>query len=96
MSDFLKVVESLKLKVKKVVKIQQHLIDENKFLKLEISKKNKEILRLESVSKELLEECESLKLANSMLGSDEHKRETKLKINFLIREIDSCINQLSN
>ncbi|MBF30207.1 MAG: hypothetical protein CL529_03380, partial [Aequorivita sp.] len=37
----------------------------------------------------------SLKMANSMLGSDQHKRETKLKINALIREIDHCVNQLS-
>ncbi len=38
---------------------------------------------------------DSLKLANSLLGSEEHKRETKLKINSLIREIDHCISQLS-
>ncbi len=38
---------------------------------------------------------EALKMANSMLGSDENKRETKLKINALIREIDHCIAQLS-
>ena len=38
---------------------------------------------------------QTLKIANSMLGSDENKRETKLKINALIREIDHCIGQLS-
>ncbi len=38
---------------------------------------------------------ETLKIANSMLGSDENKRETKLKINTLIRDIDHCIAQLS-
>ena len=41
------------------------------------------------------EKCDSLKLANSMLGSEEYKRDTKLKINALIREIDQCITQLS-
>jgi hypothetical protein len=30
-----------------------------------------------------------------MLGSNKHKRETKLKINELVREIDKCITQLS-
>jgi phage shock protein A len=39
--------------------------------------------------------CETLKAANALLGSDENKRETKLKINSLIREIDSCIAQLA-
>ena len=39
---------------------------------------------------------ETLKLANSLLGSEENKRETKLKINSLIREIDYCIAQLAD
>jgi len=39
---------------------------------------------------------EALKIANSMLGSDESKRETKLKINALIRDIDHCIAQLAD
>lgn len=37
----------------------------------------------------------TLKSANGLLGSDEHKIETKHKINALIREIDLCIAQLS-
>jgi hypothetical protein len=36
------------------------------------------------------------KLANSLLGSAENKRDTKIKINSLIREIDNCIKQLSD
>ncbi len=38
----------------------------------------------------------SLRLANSLLGSEENKRDTKLKINSLIREIDFCIAQLAD
>ena len=41
------------------------------------------------------EKYETLKIANSMLGGDENKRDTKLKINALIRDIDHCISQLS-
>ena len=37
----------------------------------------------------------ALKSANSFLGSEENKKETKLKINSLVREIDYCIAQLS-
>ena len=44
---------------------------------------------------ELKTTCSSLKLANSMLGSDQYKRDTKLKINALVREIDLCITHLS-
>ncbi|MGR7814067.1 hypothetical protein [Lacinutrix undariae] len=42
-----------------------------------------------------VEKYEALKMANSLLGSDEDNRETKLKINTLIRDIDHCIAQLS-
>jgi len=37
----------------------------------------------------------SLKNANAILGSDEYKKETKLKINALVKEIDLCVSQLS-
>ena len=44
----------------------------------------------------LKKDFESLKMANSLLGSEENKRDTKLKINSLIREIDYCIAQLAD
>jgi len=54
-----------------------------------IKKQADEIAQLKS-------ECESLRMANSLLGGEENKRDTKLKINSLIREIDYCIAQLSD
>lgn len=44
----------------------------------------------------ITERYEILKMANGMLGSNDEKRETKLKINTLIREIDYCIAQLAD
>ncbi|WP_445722113.1 hypothetical protein [Flavobacterium sp.] len=44
----------------------------------------------------LKSQLDDLKMVNSLLGSEENKRETKLKINSLIREIDYCIAQLSD
>jgi hypothetical protein len=44
----------------------------------------------------LQKDFESLKMANSLLGSEDYKKDTKLKINSLIREIDYCIAQLSD
>lgn len=41
------------------------------------------------------EKYNSLKLANSMMGSETNKKEAKLKINALIRELDQCIVQLA-
>ncbi len=63
----------------------------------------KEAASFESVSKKQSEEIaamksayETLKIANSLLGSDDNKRDTKLKINSLIRDIDYCIAQLAD
>tara|TARA_B100000902_G_C27071553_1_gene794291 strand:+ start:420 stop:707 length:288 start_codon:yes stop_codon:yes gene_type:complete len=58
---------------------------------------------LESSNSNFIEEInllkqknKSLSLANSLLGSDENKGDTKDKINSLIKEIDTCLNQLES
>src|SRR5210317_2158017 len=43
----------------------------------------------------LKKENQSLKMANNLLGSTEGKTVTKNKINRLIKEVDYCINQLT-
>ena len=45
--------------------------------------------------KMLKEENKSLKIANNLLGSNEGKSITKNKLNRLIKEVDACIDQLS-
>jgi chromosome segregation ATPase len=64
----------------------QQLLDKSAVV---AAKQNKEIAQLQS-------QLDNLKMVNSLLGSDENKRETKLKINSIIREIDYCIAQLSD
>ena len=44
----------------------------------------------------LKQKNKSLSVANSLLGSDENKAETKEKINSLINDIEKCINQLES
>ena len=60
---------------------------------LELERQNNK--RLEGKSIELAQQNQILKNTNALLGSDEYKRETKLKINALVKEIDQCIAQLS-
>jgi len=58
----------------------------------------KKVLQNEKLNlkiEEVVQENKLLKSANALLGSDDYKRETKLKINALIKEIDQCIAQLS-
>lgn len=59
---------------------------------ISLSEQNKS---LEAKLLKLKEENKSLKIANNLLGSNEGKTQTKAKINSLIKEVDHCIQQLS-
>ena len=90
------IVNSLENKITKVLHRLELLKLENSRLSEELANSKQE---LEAQKKQIAsweEKYEALKLANSMLGSNDNKRETKLKINALIRDIDYCIGQLSN
>lgn len=80
----------------------EQLLQQHQQLKSELKKMQLEEQRWLDREKEyqqeiiqLQEEGEVLKHANSILGSDQYNRETKQKINALIRDIDECINYLS-
>ena len=95
MSELIEIVDSLENKISKLLHKLELLGIANERLEEELeSIKDERDLAKNSV---LLweEKYESLKMANSMLGSDINKTEAKLKINTLIRELDHCIAQLS-
>ncbi|WP_372754574.1 hypothetical protein [Mariniflexile sp.] len=95
MSNIEDIVDSLESKIGKVLHKMELLKLANLKLNEELEISKQEIL---SQKKQILnwqEKFEALKMANTILGSDDNKRETKLKINALIREIDHCIAQLS-
>lgn len=95
MSELVQIVDSLENKISKLLHKMELLQQAN--LKLEnelIAVKSDRDSTLDSVA-EWQEKYNSLKLANSMLGSNTNKTEAKLKINTLIRELDHCIAQLS-
>ena len=95
MSELSKVIDSLEVKFFKLSKKIENLEQLNESLSKELREikqtaqhENEKIISLKN-------ELESLRITNSLLGSEEYKKETKLKINSLIREIDYCIAQLS-
>ncbi|KJD33061.1 hypothetical protein PK35_08830 [Tamlana nanhaiensis] len=96
MSNIEDIVISLENKITKVLQQLELLKQENLKLcdNLEVSKQ--EISNQKRQLAQWEEKYEALKLTNAILGSDENKRETKLKINALIRDIDHCIGQLSD
>jgi cell division septum initiation protein DivIVA len=95
MSQLSEIVDSLENRISKLLHQHQKMKQLNASLEDEIAtlKAQKDQFQSEIVA--WREKCDSLKLANSMLGSEEYKRDTKLKINALVREIDQCITQLS-
>lgn len=95
MSELVQVVDSLENKISKLLHTMELLQQTNTRLEEELnSLKNDREKVLESVSF-WEEKYNSLKLADSMFGSNTDKTEAKLKINALIRELDHCIAQLS-
>jgi len=95
MSKIEDIVDSLENKISKVLHKHEVLKQTNAKLSEELATHQQKIIQQQEELSTWVEKYESLKLANSMLGSDENKRETKLKINTLIKDIDHCISQLS-
>ena len=95
MSEITEIVDNLENRIGK-------LLHRHELLKQEMQSIQQELTAVRSENKWLKGELENsngqikdLKAANAMLGSNDYKKETKLKINSLIREIDQCIVQLS-
>lgn len=96
MSEMIEMVDSLENKLSKLIEKSRSLELQIRDLKNELQQsieiRQNQATEIEHLNKKF----ETLKIANSLLGSDENKRDTKLKINSLIREIDYCIAQLSD
>ena len=95
MSKIIEVANLLEDKLEKLLETYTFLKEENELLHSRLAllenqlEENKEQLEAKEASYQLL------KIAKTIEGSNESTRETKLKINALIREIDKCIVQIS-
>jgi chromosome segregation ATPase len=96
MSEMVEIVDSLENRLSKLISKMQSLEATVQELKQELKNSTTTIQKQAADMEGLKKQYETLKIANSLLGSDENKRDTKLKINSLIREIDYCIAQLSD
>lgn len=86
----------LEAKLSKI--LGRYAVLEQENLKLLQQKNNfqQQLNKQQEVIEALEKKYESLRVANTIVGSKEDKHATKLKINTLIREIDKCIVQLSD
>ncbi|RED49612.1 hypothetical protein [Seonamhaeicola aphaedonensis] len=96
MSNIEDIVDSLENKISKVLHKVALLKQANLKLQEELNASKKQIRDQKLLITDWEEKHNALRIANTILGSDDNKRETKLKINALIREIDYCIAQISD
>lgn len=95
MSKIEAIVDALEHKITTVLQRQDALNVSNASLKQDLAIEKQKNFELQQQIEVWTEKYDALKIANALLGSDENNRETKLKINTLIRDIDHCIAQLS-
>ncbi len=96
MSVIAEIIDALEHKLDRLIVKIKKVEAKNQELKIDLEKAAHLIQNQATEITVLKAEYETLKIANSLLGSEDNKRETKLKINSLIREIDYCIAQLSD
>ncbi len=96
MSEIVGTLDVLEQKIDKLLQKVVQLEAINRTLKKDLKGSKTTIEEQVEMMGAMSEEYNTLKVASALLGSEENKRETKLKINSLIRDIDSCIAQLAD
>lgn len=95
MDNTIEAVHLLEDKLNTLLSNYDFLVKENEILLQNTSKLNHQLLEKEQLLEQQEKQFKLLKIAKTIEGSDNSTRETKLKINALIREIDKCIIQLN-
>ena len=95
MSNITQVVNLVENKLKILLENFNFLKEENDLLFNKLTVLENQISKEKQLFNDLEKKYQVLKIAKTIEGSKENSRETKLKINALIREIDNCIVQLS-
>jgi len=95
MSKTLEAIHLLEDRLKTLLANYEFLKEENEILLQNVGKLQLQLTENRQIAEAQNKKYELLKIAKTIDGSNESTRETKLKINALIREIDKCIVQLS-
>lgn len=96
MSELGKIVNDLEEKINRMILKVDDLKHKNQILQSELSFYKERFAQTEGDINDLQGQIETLKTANALLGSEDFKRETKIRINSIVREIDHCVAQLSD
>lgn len=95
MDNALEVILLLEKKIKNLLSNYEFLKKENEILLQNVSNLQNQVIDREQMLVKLKEEYDLLKVAKTISGSNTNTKDTKLKINALIREIDKCILELN-
>jgi len=95
MSKIVEAIHSLEATLKTVLTNYEFLKEENEILLQNVARLQSQTIKDQQLLEDQYKKFDLLKIAKTIDGSNESTRETKLKINALIREIDACIVQLS-
>ena len=95
MGNITQVVNLVEEKLKMLLENYIFLKDENEFLYSKVAILESQIAKEKELFNDLEKKFKTLRIAKTIEGSRENNRDTKLKINSLIRQVDSCITHLS-
>lgn len=90
-----KIVSSLKDKIAKIISMYEIAKVENIKTKDEVIFLKGELHKKDIAYNNLNRRYENLKLAKTVLASDEDPHEAKIKVNRIVREIDKCLALLN-
>lgn len=94
MDNLLEAIEKLESKIDILVSNYEFLKKENEILLQNVSELQNEVLVHKKHLIDQQKKYDLLKVAKTIEGSSSETKNTKLKLNALIREIDKCIVQL--
>lgn len=94
MSNTLEAIHLLEVTLQNLLSNYEFLVKENQILLQTNSKLQHQLSEKEQILVNQKKEYDILKMAKAIEGSSTDTKDTKLKINSLIREIDKCIVQL--
>ena len=95
MINIFNAIHLLEDRLKSILSNYEFLKEENEVLLQNNTKLHRLLEEKEQQLKIQQDKFDILKVAKTIEGSKENTRNTKLKINALIREIDKCITQLN-
>ncbi len=87
--------DDFKAKLRLLMKRYSALKDEKQEFERKLAEMQDTIAGLKSENEQLVKKYEDLKVAKVLSVNDDERKQVKLRINKIVREIDKCIAQLN-